>query len=146
MRVAGYGQVIAAYDGQQPHFDACTRFNFTAEQLSVLQPTPASLLGPAAAVAAEEGFVEREALTVATEAEDRRTYNLSGRGVEERQLIDKRLREGCDSLVIATRFHPLPIFQTTLPLLLPSQPFVVFSEYIEVCLFCLFVCFVCGWR
>src|SRR5690606_9668510 len=79
-----------------------------------------------------EGFVEREPLSAVTEATDMRTVHRGGRSDEECALINKRLREGFDSLVIATRYHPLPIFQATLLLLRPSQPFVVFCEYIEV--------------
>ncbi len=41
------------------------------------------------------------------------------------------LRNGSDSLIIATRHHPLNILRHLLPLLAPSCPFVVYCEHIE---------------
>ena len=35
------------------------------------------------------------------------------------------------SLIIATRYHPLPIFKEALHLLYPSSPFVVYCEFME---------------
>ncbi len=35
------------------------------------------------------------------------------------------------SLIIAGKFHPLPILRECLPLLGPSSPFVVYSEFME---------------
>lgn len=41
------------------------------------------------------------------------------------------LRSLCDSLVISTKFEPLPILKGLLPFLAYSCPFVIFSEHIE---------------
>ncbi len=41
------------------------------------------------------------------------------------------LRDGSDSLIIATRYRPLDILRHLLPLLALSCPFVVYCEYIE---------------
>ena len=42
------------------------------------------------------------------------------------------LRHTSDSLIIATEFNPLAVLLELLPLLAPSAPFVIFSEYLEV--------------
>lgn len=41
-----------------------------------------------------------------------------------------------DGLVIASRFHPCPVLMGLLPFLLPSRPFVVYSQYKEPLIEC----------
>lgn len=36
-----------------------------------------------------------------------------------------------DSLIIASKYHPLPVLKECLPLLGPNSPFVIYSEYME---------------
>jgi tRNA (adenine-N(1)-)-methyltransferase non-catalytic subunit len=44
------------------------------------------------------------------------------------------LREGSDSIIIASRFDPTSMLMNLWPYLKPSKPFVVFCEYLEVSL------------
>ena len=43
-------------------------------------------------------------------------------------------------LLIATRFHPEAIVLGLLPFLLPSRPFVIFCQFMEVSVVCVCVC------
>jgi hypothetical protein len=145
---------MAVYGGQQPHFSACKLFNFSESQLSIVQPLPSSELGPAAQHVSNYGFSQRTAAsqeTIVTEPMketenevppsqnaahgDRKpvaSYQRAGRSEAEQTLIQGILRAGVDSIIIATKYHPLPLFKTMLPLLRPSKPFVLYFEYIEV--------------
>lgn len=61
---------------------------------------------------------------------------------EKRQRLDEKRKKlaaavavlkdkNADGLVIASRFHPCPVLMGLLPLLAPSRPFVVYSQYKE---------------
>jgi tRNA (adenine-N(1)-)-methyltransferase non-catalytic subunit len=60
-----------------------------------------------------------------------RPHNKSGRHPQDVKVVRQGLREGFDSLILASRFAPLPILREALSLLLPSSPFVVFFEFVE---------------
>lgn len=60
-----------------------------------------------------------------------RSYNKSGRHPHDLRRIRQHLREGFDSLIVATKFYPLPILKEVISLLLPSSPFVLFFEFME---------------
>lgn len=60
-----------------------------------------------------------------------RSYNKSGRHPNELKLIRSQLREGFDSLIIASKFYPLPVLKEVISLLLPSSPFVIYFEFVE---------------
>ncbi|XP_020789385.2 tRNA (adenine(58)-N(1))-methyltransferase non-catalytic subunit TRM6 [Boleophthalmus pectinirostris] len=61
---------------------------------------------------------------------------------EKKQRLDEKRKKlaaaaavlegrNADGLVIASRFHPCPVLMGLLPLLAPSRPFVVYSQYKE---------------
>jgi len=69
---------------------------------------------------------ERRATTAPT-----RHWNKSGRSLQDLMRSRAYLREGVDSLIIASKFYPLPILKEAIVLLTPSSPFVIFSEFVE---------------
>lgn len=64
------------------------------------------------------------------------SYRKSYRKEEHLVLSRSWLREGCTSLIIVTKYRPLPILIECIPLVAPSSPFVVYSEFKEVLVEC----------
>jgi tRNA (adenine-N(1)-)-methyltransferase non-catalytic subunit len=57
-RMRGHGTVLAAFDGQQPHFTVVDMLNLRAEDLNVIQTVPSEELAPAADNVRAQGFVQ----------------------------------------------------------------------------------------
>eukprot|EP01034_Spumella_vulgaris_P038380 gene38380-47385_t len=56
-RMRGSGRILAVYGGQQPHFDIVHNFNLDVGSKNIIQPVPATELGPAAQYVAASGFL-----------------------------------------------------------------------------------------
>lgn len=94
--------------------------------------TPALPAGtmPCATTVSELG-IEEPAPQQAQGEDRKRSYNKSGRHPHDLRRIRQHLREGFDSLILATKFYPLPILKEVISLLLPSSPFVLYFEFME---------------
>lgn len=57
-RMRGHGTVLAAFDGQQPHFTVVDMLNLRAEDLNIIQTVPSEELAPAADNVRAQGFVQ----------------------------------------------------------------------------------------
>ena len=62
---------------------------------------------------------------------ERYSYFNNGRRMEDRPRVQKMLVDGFDSLIIASRYHPLPILKESIALLMPSASFAIYSEFAE---------------
>jgi hypothetical protein len=90
----------------------------------------------------EEEKKRREAERLATYTEEeRRIYDEKKKLKAERKItkqpasvVREWLREGSDSLVLACTFDPEKVLLKFLPYLKNSKPFVIYSEYLEVCI------------
>lgn len=60
----------------------------------------------------------------------------TGRAPQDQERIRSYLSQGVDSLIIASKYRPLPILKQSLYLLAPSSAFVIFSEFLEPLLDC----------
>ena len=192
-RLRGEGQILAVFNGQQPHFALVSALNLADAHTDNIVPVPSNELAPAARDVLRGGFAnegepepepvpvsvgaqgetesqpanqppsaeaeaavtdamqldppapsspqaqaeaqaQAQAQAEARPAKDPRvfkSYNRSGRHPLELQRSRLALRQGLDSLIICSRFDPLPILRQALPLLLPSAPFVVYYEFLE---------------
>ena len=62
---------------------------------------------------------------------ERHSYFNNGRRMEDRPRVQRLLLDGFDSLIIASRYHPLPILKECIALLMPSASFAIYSEFVE---------------
>lgn len=141
-RMRGQGQIMAMYGGtQQPHNDLVDRLNLTTDDLSVIHTIPVSELRAAANDVREFGLVPAaiesivgSAVIVDVCAKPKLPtlpHNSSGRHPADLLKGRALLRQGFNSLVIACRFHVLPVLSEALSLLSPSSGFAIFSEFQE---------------
>lgn len=160
-RLGGHGRLLAAYAGKQAAFDAVKHMNFTSRQSSVLVPFHTSELAkvrgdaamaaledvddsPEAVAARAKRLIEErpafvtEKLASLTEESERAAYLKRRADRIKRQTarpspgtVRNWLRQQCDSLIIATEFHPLTVLLELLPVLAFSAPFVIFCEFLE---------------
>ncbi|CAM9271442.1 unnamed protein product, partial [Ectocarpus fasciculatus] len=153
-RMGGRGTLLAAYGGQQPHFELIDRLNMSEDDINIIKVCVTVFLitvhseeiGPAAAELLDSGFKSTACATPAAQlaeggaaecsrAMSRRasliSYKKSGRADEELAVSRRFLRSGLNGLIIATKYDPLPILKESLVLLYPSSPFVVFCEFME---------------
>eukprot|EP01035_Chromulina_nebulosa_P020193 gene20193-26211_t len=147
----GFGRILAMFGGQQPHFEIVHYLNLNTESLDIIQPVSSIELAPAAKDIKLHGFIKtNDSITtdVTTEVTTNQTkesndnentvpqdsssneptrkrsraYNASGRQARDAIRLRQYLREGCESLIIASKYHPLPILIEALILLTPSSP------------------------
>ena len=157
-RLGGSGEVICCFAGQDPpHAEIIGKFNFGPREMNVLSYASAfEVFGEVEDGMADASEVEKvkirdqgwpvplmdhtiQHLTSDFDSDDQRRDFLVKRASRfirklcrpGRDDVMSRLRSLCDSLVIATKFDPLPILKGLLPFLAYSCPFVVFSEHIE---------------
>jgi hypothetical protein len=80
------GSILAAYGGQQPHFDLIDKLNLNIKQIEIIQTVPSEELGLAVDHLMEHGFMLRSErdlrIAAATEAEQARIA-AAARLVEE---------------------------------------------------------------
>jgi len=161
-RLRGNGCIIAAYSGQQPHYQLLTSFNLDEASLNIIQPVPSNELGPAVDYVKKNALdntivgVEfsgensrkselNDSFTIENINQDHiisndkfnekgkveKTYNSTGRNIIQLERSRILLREGVNRLIIASKYHPLPILKEAIMILTPSSPFVVYCEYVE---------------
>jgi tRNA (adenine-N(1)-)-methyltransferase non-catalytic subunit len=188
-RLKGRGRIVAAYGGQQPHFELAERLNLTDSDTHIIHPVPCNELGPAASEVSSKGFTQLpsdfDSVPVSKEerpleewqwictacknqnffhrsdcygcAANRSSdaqlvhpsksinknnnvahlpYNCTGRRADQLPRTRQILRAGFDSLIIASKYSPLLVLQQCISLLVPSSPFVVYSEFQEPLLEC----------
>ena len=147
-RMAGDGRIISLYEGQQPKAEIIDFMNLDEETVSIIVPSSTVELGPAAKDVREKGFYSSNKRKIdeldASEAEIpepkmihapphkiTRPYLRTGRQMADSIRIRQWLREGFNSLIIASKYDPLPILKQAVYLLAPSSPIVIYSEYAE---------------
>ncbi len=161
-RLRGNGSILAAYSGQQPHYQLLSSFNLDESSLNVIQPVPSNELGPAVDnfknISAKNSEVGLEFSVKKDHAGDvnnsasieiinqdtnsnidqliesnkvEKIYNSTGRNLLQLERSRLLLRDGVNRLIIASKFHPLPILKESIMLLTPSSPFVVYCEFVE---------------
>lgn len=159
-RMGGYGKVLSVYSGQQPPYvEMIQRFNLSfAEQHSIKWLHSGDVFSEDVVTADDPEAqdperVERESLIWPCPLQSHtRAYleNMKSQR-ERREFLAKRcarfarkltrhtgmeskemlLSRKCDSIVLASRYDPTSTLLDLLPYLMPSCPFVVYSEYIE---------------
>ena len=159
-RMGGYGKIISVYSGQQPSFvEMIGRFNLSfAEQHSIKWLHSGDIFSEDVVTANDPEAqdpekAEREALIwpCPLQSHTRAYLERMGNERERKNFLAKRcarfarkltrhtgmeskemlLSRKCDSIVLAARYDPTSTLLDLLPYLLPSCPFVVYSEYME---------------
>ncbi len=149
LRMAGEGLIMALYEGQQPRAEAIDFLNLPDDSAAIIQPASTVELGPANKDVVQKGFYSDKkrkidelgpeaAIAPLPKGNDAppkkvtKPYLKSGRQHAEGIRIRQWLREGFHSLIIASRYDPLPILKTSIPLLHSSAPIVIYSEHVEL--------------
>jgi tRNA (adenine-N(1)-)-methyltransferase non-catalytic subunit len=137
-RMRGVGKILASYNGQQPHFELVNALNLDDSSTSIIQPLPSTELAAASEHVRNFGFVSKETASVDScrDAEGVctkpvRAHHSSGRQPAELTRTRRALREGVDSLIIASKYHPLPVLKEAVHLLCPAGHIAVFCEFME---------------
>eukprot|EP01039_Chlorochromonas_danica_P002810 gene2810-3064_t len=86
-RMRGHGRILSVYGGQQPHLDMAKYFNLDKGSTDIVQPIPATELGPMAKLVAAEGFIDYEDLPL--EQQVLEEEELEGEGTEGDSAEDK---------------------------------------------------------
>lgn len=81
-RMRGQGRILTVYAGQQPHYEIVRAYNLEPKDIEIIQPIPATELGPAAKDVKEKGFHTPDPLPNLEEEEERIQ--------KRRQLHDQR--------------------------------------------------------
>uniref|UniRef100_A0A3B4B8T8 tRNA (adenine(58)-N(1))-methyltransferase non-catalytic subunit TRM6 n=1 Tax=Periophthalmus magnuspinnatus TaxID=409849 RepID=A0A3B4B8T8_9GOBI len=155
-RMGGFGSVVQMYPGGGPVRAGVDSFGFPAHFHHTLHEFPlcrvnALLNGTLEAAGKDPGnsrAVQRnsvwrpELLTLRARSQRSQRRGRRRDEQEKKQRLDERRKKlsaaaavlegrNADGLVIASRFHPCPVLMGLLPLLAPSRPFVVYSQYKE---------------
>ena len=148
-RMAGEGLILSLYEGQQPRAEVINFLNLSHEDAAIIQPASSVELGPACKDVTEKGFYSDKKRKIdelepgvailpvpkGDDAPPKKTtkpWLRTNRQHTEVVHIRQRLREGFNSLIIASRYDPLPILRTAIPLLHSSAQIVVYSEHVEL--------------
>uniref|UniRef100_A0A8C6TW61 tRNA (adenine(58)-N(1))-methyltransferase non-catalytic subunit TRM6 n=1 Tax=Neogobius melanostomus TaxID=47308 RepID=A0A8C6TW61_9GOBI len=123
-RMGGHGSVVQMYPGGGPVRAGVDSFGFPAHFHNTLHEFPISrvnaLLAGTLDAAGKGPSAGRKLLN---RLDEKRKKLATAAAVLEGR--------NADGLVIASRFHPCPVLMGLLPLLAPSRPFVVYSQYKE---------------
>lgn len=147
-RMAGDGRIVSLYEGQQPRAEIIDFMNLDEEAVNIIVPSSTVELGPAARDVGEKGFYSSKKRKIdelgPSEAEIpepkvihappnkiTRPHLRTGRQKADSIRIQQWLREGFNSVIIASKYDPLPILKQAMVLLAPSSPIVIYSEYSE---------------
>ena len=147
-RMGGDGRIISLYEGQQPRAEIIDFLNLDEETVSIIVPSSTVELGPAAKDVREKGFYSSKKRKIdeldpseavvpepkevhAPPKKVTRPHLRTGRQKADSIRIQQWLREGFRSLIIASKYDPLPILQQAVVLMAPSSPIVIYSEYAE---------------
>lgn len=152
-RLQGAGSVLAAYVGQQPHFELVDSMNLADDITGIIQPFSTQEMASAARDVQNYGFAAAsavpdvpdmplpdgpvaEAAAAAALQRPPKRHNTTGRKAWDLPLVRHQLRVGFNSLVVACRYNVLPIVKKALHLLAPSSPFVLYCEFVDPLLEC----------
>lgn len=147
-RMRGEGRILSVYDGQQPHYELVTALNLDSKFTDIIQPVSSNELAPAADYVRKCGFDLLQDIPLVQPLQNStdtgtgtqqpliKNYNSTGRNARDQLRVRSFLHQGAESLIIATRFDPLPILMECLALLAPSSPLVVYHEFKEPLLPC----------
>ena len=148
LRMRGEGLIVSLFEAQQPRAEVIDFLNLDEASGAIIQPVSTVELGPASKDVREKGFysdkkrkideLSPEALVPPAPKGDHappkkitRPYLRTNRQHADKLRMAQLLREGFHSLIIASRFNPLPIVKTAIPLMHPSSSIVIYSEYVE---------------
>mmetsp|Transcript_11353 Transcript_11353/g.17029 ORF Transcript_11353/g.17029 Transcript_11353/m.17029 type:complete len:532 (-) Transcript_11353:218-1813(-) len=166
-RMGGYGKILSLYTGQQPHafFDMLGRFNLSyGEMSSILWVHSGEVFGSnvkCGEIDVDEEDVEkaeRDCFEWPCPLQSHTAKYLGKMKTDEKreEFLYKRsarfarklarhttmetrtwLHSQSDSLIIVSKYDPLPTLRKLLPFLASSCPFVVFGEHMEPLAECL---------
>jgi len=138
-RIGGFGRILNLFSGQQPTIEILKLFNFSKSILESVFNFPLSSIRELkdttiSTTTENEETIDNEPRKKQklenTEAKVKKTYNIEN--------MRKFLTEGCHSLLIVTQTpDPTIVLLELLQYLLPSHPFVVFSQYLQPLAECL---------
>ncbi len=131
--MGGIGSILAGFDGDTCQLEWTRKFNFSPDVLGNILPFNLNCInsdGSGVKDTIEDSWKEEEGEAVPSENLEKRKKRK-----EKKELVRNRLREGSHSLLLATRYSPWPLLHALLPLLLPSSPFAVYCDNIEVSIY-----------
>ncbi|GMH77814.1 hypothetical protein TrST_g13881 [Triparma strigata] len=159
-RMGGYGRILSVHSSQDPpHKEVLSKFNFDYKTLDVLKFVSAfEIFDPKSKEDKDKDACDDEKQKLkaqgwpvplmehtidhlekdfeSDQAKHDFLFKRASRFIRKlcrpsRDETLEYLNKKSDSLIISTKFDPLPILLALLPFLAPSCPFVVFSEHIE---------------
>lgn len=166
-RMGGYGKILSLYTGQQPHafFDMLGRFNLSYGEMSSISWVHSGEVfgsnvkcGEIDTEQEDVEKIERDCFEWPCPLQNHTTKYLSKMKTDEKRedFLNKRsarfarklsrhttmetrkwLHNQSDSLIIVSKYDPLPSLRKLLPFLASSCPFVVFGEHLEPLVECL---------
>lgn len=119
-RQGGHGYVLSAHIGQQPNLSFVDDFNLDEASKAAIVSFPLSMLPGLSK--------QRNAGTPVTEDAEDMTMTPAQRTQRKARGL---LYNKAHSLILATQFSPLELLIPLFDHLLPSSPFVVYSQYLE---------------
>jgi len=140
-RIGGFGRILNLFSGQQPTIEVLKLFNFSKSILESVFNFPLSCIRELTDTAMSTTTTTENEETIDTEPRKKQKLENTEAKVKKTHVIEnmrKFLTEGCHSLLIVTQTpDPTILLLELFQYLLPSHPFVIFSQYLQPLAECL---------